>query len=792
MKRIFSTILLFISVLALFANPVDEHQARSQALQFLQNNSKAGTRSGLDLKRAETGVTDTEDASIYVFNYDEGYVVISGNDLLPAVLGYGTGASFDAAHASPALKNLLIAYSMVAKSLTTPIISMPVHKDVAPLIETKWGQRAPFNLQCPMVKDADGNDVRAAVGCVATALAQIMYYHQWPANYDWDSMKLTYDQKDTGKAADAVAKLMADAGAAVYMEYGTTSYARDVDATEALRYTFGYDKAIDMAEREYFTAVAWDALLYQELQEKRPVYFSAGSVSSGQGLEGHAFILDGYQAKNELGYYHVNWGWYGMSDDYFLISVLNPDYQGTGGNAGSSGYTIGQTAIVGIQPSETTLEKTTRFQTTDFYVLDSKDTFVRSSASADFTISQTAFTVFNNSSPEVSRDYDVAIALYRGRDLVKIIKEISLKDLIGASINYGEGYHITSGSLVFGKGLADGTYQLRLLSREHGKTDWDWCRCATFHYLELTINGTKMTVETIGKDTETEYGKEYEKIKVNSVTLGEEKELGKPITITINLTNLNDISNQPIFLWGNASVEAGVDHYQLLGGGGCGLDPGATGDMVLEYTPQRAGQFKFYLATAHAGEAYENGTGHKLYEFEATVEGTALIMEMEVVGAKVNYTSPSEVVGTTLEGTVHLTNYGVETYNDKVGIFPFEVKDEQPYEVAQNVIKTCNIAVGESMDIPFKFENLTPNSTYVILVGIPDGEDIKWLNLVDGKIKFIHLFHMVEDTAIETIQAEEPDADVYDMRGVRVGKASELRNLPKGVYIINKKKVLNK
>jgi hypothetical protein len=327
-----------------------------------------------------------------------------------------------------------------------------------------------------------------------------------------------------------------------------------------------------------------------------------------------------------------------------------------------------------------------------------------------------AFTVCNFSRPEVSRDYDAAIALYRGKDLIKIIKEISLKELIGASIEYGKGYYIYSGTLDFGKGLADGSYQLRLLSREHGKADWDWCIGATFHYLELTINGTTMTVETIGKDTETEVGKEYEKIKVNSVTLGEEKELGKPITITINLTNLNDISNQRIFLWGNASVEAGEDHYQLLGGGGCGLDPGATGDMVLEYTPQRAGQFKFYLATAHAGEAYENGTGHKLYEFEATVEGTALIMEMEVVGAKVNYTSPSEVVGTTLEGTVHLTNYGVETYNDKVGIFPFEVKDTQLYEVDQHVIKTCEIAFGETVDIPFKFENLTPNSTYAILV----------------------------------------------------------------------------
>jgi hypothetical protein len=214
--------------------------------------------------------------------------------------------------------------------------------------------------------------------------------------------------------------------------------------------------------------------------------------------------------------------------------------------------------------------------------------------------------------------------------------------------------------------------------------------------------------------------------------------------------------------------------------------------MVLEYTPQRTGHFKFYLATVHEGEDYENGTGHKLYEFEATVEGTALVVDMEVVGAKVYYSSPSEVAGTTLEGTLHLTNYSVETYNDKVKIFPFEVKDNQLYEVDQHVIKTYEIAFGETVDIPFKFENLTPNSIYAILVGIPDGKETKWLNWVDGSILYRHLFHMVDDTAIEAIQADAPDADVYDMRGVRVGKASELRNLPKGVYIINKKKVLNK
>ena len=76
---------------------------------------------------------------------------------------------------------------------------------------------------------------------------------------------------------------------------------------------------------------------------------------------------------------------------------------------------------------------------------------------------------------------------------------------------------------------------------------------------------------------------------------------------------------------------------------------------------------------------------------------------------------------------------------------------------------------------------------------IPDGDDVKYLNWEDdGSIKYIYIFTMIEDTAIKDIQLDSPDADVYDMRGVRLGKASELKSLPKGVYIINKKKVVNK
>ena len=263
--------------------------------------------------------------------------------------------------------------------------------------------------------------------------------------------------------------------------------------------------------------------------------------------------------------------------------------------------------------------------------------------------------------------------------------------------------------------------------------------------------------------------------------------MGKPITITVNVTDKNKTNNAPLFLYGNASLAEGADKFQLLTGGGTNLEAGETGDVVLEYTPQRAGNFVFYLS----GDRTE--LTDSLYRFEANVTGVALIMEMEVEGAVVKGAAPCEVPGTALKGKIVLTNYGSEPYNDKVGILPCELIGNTLNTIGQSVATDCNIAIGDSQEVSFNFRNLTLNSTYIILVKIPDGDDVKYLNWEDdGSIKYIYIFTMIEDTAIKDIQLDSPDADVYDMRGVRLGKASELKSLPKGVYIINKKKVVNK
>ena len=780
-KYLLSTYLVLFSFLLTMAAPVDEQSARRIASDFLRSKMPQVTRAASgELTRAITGVADGDSAGIYVFNCDGGFVVISADDELPSVLAYGLKNSYDAQIAPPAMQAMLEAYNHAVNSSVKTRAAVPTHADISPLIKTQWNQNTPYNNNCPVE-----SGVNCPTGCVATATAQIMYYHKWPETFNWDAMKTSYTSEDTGEAVDAVAKLMADVGEKVYMQYGAeSSSALDMDACEALRIRYGYSENTNYIERSCYTAKGWDEVIYNELAANRPVFYGGLSASSGQGIGGHAFILDGYQAKDGVGYFHVNWGWGGSSDDYFLISVLNPEQQYTGGNAGSSGYSFNQSALVGVEKGELSDAKSMRLCLYSCTIKSDKGTYTRNSASENFPAIQLMLGVYNSTQPQEARHYDLAYALYKDNKLVEIIDSISLDKLTESkALNYLYGGTFDTGSFAFGKDLADGTYQLRTLSRETGKSLWQQALNATCRYIELTINGNQMTTKAYGKFDE----ESVSKFIINSVTVSENCEVGKPITITVNVTDKNKTNNAPLFLYGNASLAEGADKFQLLTGGGTNLEAGETGDVVLEYTPQRAGNFVFYLS----GDRTE--LTDSLYRFEANVTGVALIMEMEVEGAVVKGAAPCEVPGTALKGKIVLTNYGSEPYNDKVGILPCELIGNTLNTIGQSVATDCNIAIGDSQEVSFNFRNLTLNSTYIILVKIPDGDDVKYLNWEDdGSIKYIYIFTMIEDTAIKDIQLDSPDADVYDMRGVRLGKASELKSLPKGVYIINKKKVVNK
>ena len=385
MKRSLLTSFVFLfSILLTFAAPVDEQSARKSANDFLRSKLPVTRSSNIQLTRAITGIADGNDAAVYVFNADNMFVIVSGDDSAPAILGYSDNGAFDKDNAPDGLKAMLGWYQYaVSKSQSVTRGAVSSHEAIKPLLKTKWNQSGPYNLLCPYDSDAKATSV---TGCVATAVAQVMNYFQWPDTYEWDKMKNEYEKNDSTDAGYAVAKLMKDVGEAVFMNYSANgSGANSVYACEALRNNFSYAYSTEVAERENYTSEEWDELIYSNLSAGKPVYYSGDMIdlSNDTGKwkgarAGHAFVVDGYDSD---GLYHINWGWGGTSNGYFLLSVLNPDNQGIGGASGAGGYSIDQMAIVNIAKSATPNTTDFRLYTVDPQIDGGKTEYSRSNTS---------------------------------------------------------------------------------------------------------------------------------------------------------------------------------------------------------------------------------------------------------------------------------------------------------------------------------------------------------------------------------------------------------------------------
>lgn len=340
--------------------------------------------------RAESKINPQE-SLYYVFNRNEGqgFVIVSPDDRLPAVLGYTDHGSFDIENIPDNMRWWLSQYERQIDDYLNGGEDMlaPTQKadraPIATLVSARWDQRSPFNNNTPS---------NCPAGCLAVAIGQIMHYHQYPAqgtgshsymhptfgelsadfgntSYDWDYMLDEYGYFDnySDRQANAVATLIYHCGVAVEMDYDYYgSGAITGKGYKALMEYFGYDDSVEYLRREYFSADEWDEIMYNELANNRPV------VYTGQAPEGgHAFVCDGY---NTGGYYHINWGWGGSYDGHFRLDALEPYGQGTGGYEG--GYNEMQDVIIGIQkPDGITSDKPVRWGTDGHFVYDKNNTF---------------------------------------------------------------------------------------------------------------------------------------------------------------------------------------------------------------------------------------------------------------------------------------------------------------------------------------------------------------------------------------------------------------------------------
>ena len=231
-------------------------------------------------------------------------------------------------------------------------------KPVGPLVKTKWNQSAPYNLYTPKI-----SDVNTPVGCVATSFGQAMKYFNYPESgegkktykwgtrnlsidfsrtkFEWDNMLDVYTGDYTEDQAKAVSTLMRAVGYSVEMNYtangsGAASYL----IVRALVDYFKYDKSVDYYTRLNYSDDEWSRMIYNNLVNCGPVIYNGTSPLDG----GHSFICDGYDGK---GYFHINWGWGGVSDGYYALTALTPEIQGIGGSMG--GFNYSQDAVLGMK-----------------------------------------------------------------------------------------------------------------------------------------------------------------------------------------------------------------------------------------------------------------------------------------------------------------------------------------------------------------------------------------------------------------------------------------------------------
>lgn len=322
----------------------------------------------------------------YVFNTtsDRGFVIIAGDDQVPAILGYTDSGSFDEENLPVNFRDWLESCALHIETLRKyPTTEKSTWGDssresIAPLLTSSWNQDAPYNDRCPSFFTVDAHCV---TGCAATALAQVMYYHRaqgpdevkaeipayscrrnWdgyghvkvpaiPAGslIDWGQIRDRYNSSSPQSQKNAVASLMLYCGAAINMDYangsngGSAAYNKDVPV--GLVKYFGYNPRTHYEMRNSYLIDDWYEMIYNQLKDNGPVFYT-GQTS---GNSGHAFVADGYSSEDNL--FHINWGWGGYCDGYFVLAFCNPNGGGIGAGNIADGYRLLQSALVDAHPS---------------------------------------------------------------------------------------------------------------------------------------------------------------------------------------------------------------------------------------------------------------------------------------------------------------------------------------------------------------------------------------------------------------------------------------------------------
>ena len=501
MRKLLLLILtLFIADLAVMAGSVSETEALQKAQQFMQGKLFKQK----SLRRAPS--INAKDNAYYVFNVEnnEGFVIVSGDDRMTEILGYAETGQFDMEEAPSNIKWLLNFYQQFTDSIRkSPTKAYPSQRrasdnktNITPLVQTQWGQFAPYNNMCPKV-----GGQHCVTGCAATAMAQVINYCQWPqgqtsavpayvteteiismpqlapTSFDWDNMK-----------DEDIARLMLYCGQSVKMNYGLEESSSD-NSAKPFTEIFGYSKSVRKILRDLmFSELDWEDILYHELENKRPVFYSGGA---------HGWVLDGYKD----GFFHMNWGWDGDLDGYYRISGLTEDDY-------MSHYEWNQQAIIGLMPPIKTEDAGAKVIVNSMgfgceTVIEEIGYLKRTSTSESFP----EFHVSSELLCDLSNTQEVGIGLLDSKGVLQCLAQ-GQYDFSNEEQPWFQEY------ITLDKDLADGDYRLVAICRNGETADWQLDIEANCSFIEVHIEGLDMTLHVFPDGTKS---KDYHAVGVKEI-----------------------------------------------------------------------------------------------------------------------------------------------------------------------------------------------------------------------------------------------------------------------------------
>ena len=788
--------------------------------------------------------------AFYVFNRGtSAYVIVSGDDRMADILGYSDSGAFVTEGLPDNLRGWLSAYAdqhaAYAAGYTParqPMLAAPraaLPETVEPLLgDIAWDQAEPYNNLSPTLPEFANNpnydNGRTVTGCVATAMAMVMKYHEHPvqgtgsheyefdypanasgtsyssmklsydfgnATFDWDNMLPQYIEGQYNDVqAEAVAELMLACGVSVDMSYSLSAFGGSGAVTayvaQALVDYFGYNPNTAHVNRDYFTTEEWMDMLKGELAASRPVLYHGQSTGGG-----HAFVFDGYDADNLV---HVNWGWSGANNGYFEVASLAPSSPGIGGGtAADGGFNTSQGMIIGAQP-------------------EAMGTYI-SHFYYQYAILQASPMQFKKGdSFEVSlvdisgKDYGALINMtttFRDGGQFGLVAEKDGQQVVLQSIGvqgdvptYSGFVSIPFSPITLPADMADGSYALYLASKDPRETAWQRVRgiMGSETLYTLTVSGEDCTIGSFdwGIDLENDI----------EVTLESVHALYTSHTADFNLTLSNNGQADYYGQIGVGVLQEGATTGEIDFVSYFGLNPTLlpAGEMDKELavsgTLEGVPAGEYYFCTVMTWGDYITTVGTPIVEevkSASPINGTLKIENLRLANDNIE-----EGQKLTVMADLTVTGFGA-IFDDNLMIVVYsDPKDVPSNPAAQLMAPVFAIRAENPNEFSYEFTPNLPQGTYILYLATPGtngyvltAESVNFTigpstgieDETAGVTTLVIHGQPVDDVLGMSVPSEAKMASVYNLSGQRVlqervsGTECEVSvaSLPAGYYIVS-------